>query len=678
MSEAYDRARAAALAADDPTAALAAAVRALHEGLGSACVAAFVLEHGRLWLVDSCGFALIPDGVGLDEGVVGRAMRSARPQLVEDVTADPEYVEVAPGVVSELVLPLRNDDGFPIGLLDVESTVRLPVGSDHAASALAEALGPLVARLAGSGIGDLAALARLFVYIGSLRDPVGIAQVVARSLARVLRMERCQLFLAGGGEGSELTEAASWHGAADAPPVTPAVAGVLRERLERRAVVELLTGAGLGAYPELVEHGLRTAVLAPLRAGGQEIGLIVATSRAQRSFDRHATEAVALLAAHAGASLDAAVALERERRSALTDPLTSLTNRRGLESRLEQELERAQAERRPLTLVELDCDDFKQVNDRAGHGFGDALLKEIGTVLAGVVPAGGEAARLGGDEFVVMLPGVDAEEGARVARGLQERLSAGLSEAGYPLRLSAGVATYPYDADRSSQLLRVADQALYEAKALGSGHVVSFHEIVREGAEGGRGAGADRRRGAGGLDPSLLGKTAEAAMVIWAEPTVEGALRRLAQSLTFVIGATGCLVSRVEGPSLVDAVRHALRDVDLGAEVAYLIEDFPVTKQVLESGRLRAISFLDEDLERGEAFVLRELGMNCCLLVPVPVGGRSWGLVELYDMRLRRFAPEELAIAEFLVGMAGRRLEVLGDEPALRRLLPVLRVPWAR
>jgi hypothetical protein len=307
------------------------------------------------------------------------------------------------------------------------------------------------------------------------------------------------------------------------------------------------------------------------------------------------------------------------------------------------------------------------------------LLKEIGEVLVGVLPECAEAARLGGDEFVVMLPGFDAEGAEQLARDVQARLTSGLAEAGYPLRLSVGVATYPYDADRSSQLLRVVDQALYEAKETGKGHVVSFRELLREGHEGAsRTPGsAERRRVHGGVDAALLVKATEAATAIWSEHDPEGALRRLAQGLTFVIGATGCVISRVDGTSLVDVVRHALRDVDLGDEVAYLIEDFPVTEQVLRTGRTRAISFLDEDLDRGEAFVLRELRMNCCMLLRLATGDQAWGLVEVYDMRLRRFSREELAIAEFLVTMAGRRLEAIGDAAALRRRLPLFRLPWA-
>ena len=77
-----------------------------------------------------------------------------------------------------------------------------------------------------------------------------------------------------------------------------------------------------------------------------------------------------------------------------------------------------------LSLVVLDCDDFKDVNDRAGHEFGDALLCEVGVVLRRTCPAGRSAARLGGDEFVVMLPGADADAALRGDRQAPSRRSA--------------------------------------------------------------------------------------------------------------------------------------------------------------------------------------------------------------------------------------------------------------
>ena len=112
-----------------------------------------------------------------------------------------------------------------------------------------------------------------------------------------------------------------------------------------------------------------------------------------------------------------------------------------------------------------------------------------------------------------------------------------------------------------------------------------------------------------------------------------------------------------------------MRDIDLGEDYAYLIADYPVTQEVLETATVKSISFLDDEVDSGEAFVLRELQMNAVMLVPLVVHGGSWGLVEIYDMRLRRFTSEDEALAWFLVGQAGRRIEALGEPPSPKRRL---------
>jgi diguanylate cyclase (GGDEF)-like protein len=420
---------------------------------------------------------------------------------------------------------------------------------------------------------------------------------------------------------------------------------------------------------------IRSIVVIPLRANGVELGLLIGSSRSLHELDRQQAEVAALFAAQVAATLDATLALGRERRSALTDPLTELLNRRGFEVELERALAAAREDRSPLSLWVLDFDDFKEVNDRAGHEFGDALLREVGHVLMRVLPPGASAGRLGGDEFVVMLPGVDAEEAETVTREVRTQLFDGLDEAGFPLRASIGIASYPFDGGGGSQLVRAADQALYEAKAKGKNCVVGFRELVRDAATGvATTEAASQERRSGAIDASVLTRAGEAAPVLWRETTVQGVVDRLCKALTFTVGATGCLISRVTGPQLVDLAAHALRDVRLAADSIYLIDDFPVTKSVLDGMEPRSISFLDDDLDRAEAFVLRDLEMSCALLMPLVVHGRAWGLVELYDMRLRRYTPEQESVAEFLVGVAGNRIEALGDDgenPAGRTLYRV-------
>ena len=85
----------------------------------------------------------------------------------------------------------------------------------------------------------------------------------------------------------------------------------------------------------------------------------------------------------------------------------------------------------------------------------------------------------------------------------------------------------------------------------------------------------------------------------------------------FVVGATGCSASRVVGDYIVDATEHALREVSLGDEAAYRIADFPLTAEVLRTGEPRAVSFVDGDVDPAEAFILRDLGMNALLMLPI-------------------------------------------------------------
>ena len=132
----------------------------------------------------------------------------------------------------------------------------------------------------------------------------------------------------------------------------------------------------------------------------------------------------------------------------------------------------------PLSLLVIDCDDFKEINDRAGHEFGDALLREVADVLSRSLPEGAEAARLGGDEFVVMIPGAGSDAAEALGAQIRTLLAEGLTDAGFPLKISAGISTYPFDGATPTSLLRAGDQALYAAKSSGKDRVASFRQMA--------------------------------------------------------------------------------------------------------------------------------------------------------------------------------------------------------
>jgi len=161
---------------------------------------------------------------------------------------------------------------------------------------------------------------------------------------------------------------------------------------------------------------------------------------------------------------------------ALFDPLTGLNNRRFLESHLSTMMENARMRRAPLTLMILDIDHFKRINDTFGHDCGDEVLKGFADRLRGIVRGGDLLCRLGGEEFVIVMPGVNLQAAARIA----ERARIAIEQEGFTLdatrqasiTASIGLAerrddTTPHD------LYRRADQALYRSKSEGRNRVTA-------------------------------------------------------------------------------------------------------------------------------------------------------------------------------------------------------------
>jgi diguanylate cyclase (GGDEF)-like protein len=157
-------------------------------------------------------------------------------------------------------------------------------------------------------------------------------------------------------------------------------------------------------------------------------------------------------------------------RLALTDPLTGLGNHRHFHERLEGELDLAEREHGPVTLCLIDVDDFKQINDRYGHPVGDDVLTQV----AGCLRNGGEAFRLGGDEFAILLPGREELEGLAIAEIVVTRLEKVECAPGQAISVSAGIATFPRHGVGRSELVRVADTALYRAKEEGKNQVRAY------------------------------------------------------------------------------------------------------------------------------------------------------------------------------------------------------------
>lgn len=246
-----------------------------------------------------------------------------------------------------------------------------------------------------------------------------------------------------------------------------------------------------GDGPELVEqvaalarHGSGTGILGTgdwhgmaSRLGRSGAEQVLAVVRRGRPFTPQDLELLHHLAAHAAVSLENARLHARVRRQATTDELTGLANHRTLQRVLAEQLSGGERFAPRLSLLLLDIDDFKAVNDSWGHQQGDRVLRAVGEVLASRCRAIDRPARYGGEELAVVLPRTDAAGAARMAEDLRAAVEAleVPQPGGPPVRVtvSVGTATSPECGTTPSALVAAADAALYGAKRSGKNRVVA-------------------------------------------------------------------------------------------------------------------------------------------------------------------------------------------------------------
>jgi diguanylate cyclase (GGDEF)-like protein len=231
-----------------------------------------------------------------------------------------------------------------------------------------------------------------------------------------------------------------------------------------------------GVGPTSPEPGLSPAVAVPVHSGNRPFGVLALYGRSiERPFSEDDVDALATLVRQVEPAIEATFLYEEATRLSITDGLTSLWNRRQFDLRLLAEHQRSVRFGEPFSVVLLDLDQMKQVNDTWGHQAGDALLIELAHRLASGVRDVDLVARFGGDEFALILPNTGIAGALRLA----EKVRASIAERPFEVdegisfraTVSVGVACCPEHGDSGKALVRSADAALYRAKAGGGNRV---------------------------------------------------------------------------------------------------------------------------------------------------------------------------------------------------------------
>ncbi len=214
----------------------------------------------------------------------------------------------------------------------------------------------------------------------------------------------------------------------------------------------------------------------PVFARDRIKGVICVGSDCQRQAPDEETQLFELIASQIGIAIDNALLYEKTVEMAFTDGLTGLYNRRYLLEETERELSRAQREESVFSVISMDIDNLKTVNDRHGHNYGDRLIKEFAEVIRRVSRKSDIAARTGGDEFVMVAPGCSQEQALVLARRLWSEANAcKISIRGEDIycSVSIGVAGYPVHGISVEEVLGKADKAMYAAKKSGKNRIMT-------------------------------------------------------------------------------------------------------------------------------------------------------------------------------------------------------------
>jgi len=417
--------------------------------------------------------------VPLGSGLTGAAAQTRQLVYAPDVSQDPRYIRSLASTRSEVAMPLMVREEM-VGVLDCQSeqldcfdreTLELlRLFSTQASIALSNArLYSLEQRRRAQleAINAIAKQTTAVLEIGDLLERVCslILESFGGDHASVLLFEEDRLLLrAHQGKltprfkiGDEL----------------PAGEGLFARAIDsRKAVVENNVGTVMGHLPGAGETA--AAVCLPLVSFGQVLGVLLLESASCEAFlpaDVSALESVSDICATA---IQNARHFERVRQLAYMDGVTGIFNRRYFELRIAEEISRSTRHGLAFSVIMVDIDHFKQLNDEFGHLVGDEVLRQVSAILTQQLRKSDVLTRFGGEEFAIITPETDLDSALAVADKLRRVVESwhfpGVAR---PVTISAGIAEFPTQGGTRHEVVKSADEALYAAKQAGRNRVVT-------------------------------------------------------------------------------------------------------------------------------------------------------------------------------------------------------------
>jgi len=452
-------------------------------------VAPLILSHHERW--DGKGY---PQGIGGEDIPIGARILTIV-DYYDAVTTDRPYHK--PLSHESAVGLLKHESGRALDPSLVPTFVALLPSLLHEADAAEPGVKPSEAKRNGGGtttVGLVPGRATAFENIAlahreiyalyeiaqSMGTSLGVADTMAlisSKLTKIVPWSGCALYLIQGEDATLKCRYTAGVGTNELLNSTIAVGEGLAGWVARnkRTVVNADPRVALEAAGLDGETPLKSAIVCPLSVGDTFIGCLALYHTESNRYTEDHRRLMERVAEQAGAVIHNSIVFEQTQEDSLTDPLTSLPNRRSMFVHLTRELARAERLKNEVALIVMDVDEFKAINDNYGHHVGDRALREVAIALQNGLRSYDLCVRYAGDEFIVVLADCTRDAAEVKRRELQQRVAEIELEVrpGKKLRLgaSAGAAVFPYDGSSYETLLADADQRMYRDKSARRGQL---------------------------------------------------------------------------------------------------------------------------------------------------------------------------------------------------------------
>lgn len=425
--------------------------------------------------------------IHLGKGIIGSAAKSKRPLYAPDVRKEPRYIEGDPNTLSELAIPLIVRDEV-VGVLDCQS--------DRLNAFTNETVDLLTLFATNAAI----ALQNSELYTKAQRRAAQLEAIykIAKQTTAVLDLEQlletmCPLLLA----AFTVDHVSVFLLNTECRLVLRREHGSLQSRVREGEALPAQATFSDGFHPlghasvvnaiseesgACEKTGSEMSV--PLVAFGQRLGLLVCSSAQENAFQSEDIQSLESVADILAIAIQNAGYVEKVRMQANLDGLTGIFNRRYFETKILEKMAEADRYAGKMSLLMLDIDRFKNINDEFGHLLGDEVLKQVSTLLAHNLRRVDLLCRYGGEEFAIIAPAT-TEANATILAGKLRTLIEHHEFPGIPRFITAsfGVAEFPMHGTTRDSLVRAADSALYLAKQSGRNRVAIYSELhVTDGA----------------------------------------------------------------------------------------------------------------------------------------------------------------------------------------------------